>query len=131
MTTIELITAIGGGPVITAAGVGAWKLFKMWLDARREDAQRDDAREDRMIDRLATRVETLEKRNDDCAEALASARAAKELAEKTSAECAEDREELRAMVMRSREDITERIDLAAERIVARSTPPSKLPPPRR
>ena len=137
MTTVELVAAIGGGPTLTAAGVGVWKLAKMWLDARDRDAVRDDKREERTEKRLWTRLDEVEKdaketrvRLDGCEKKHADCeRTTGEQAAKID-DLEEKITELQGIAMRSDSTGQFRTELAAWA----SMPPPKpldLPPPKR
>lgn len=134
MTTIELITAIGGGPAVTAAGVGLWKLAKMWLDARAAAAARDDAREERTEQRLWDRVDRLDQRLDDCEQRHTES-------EKRNEECERERKADRAKIedleghVLALQDVALRNDNTGRFLIEqRTSPPPKpldLPPPKR
>lgn len=142
MTTLELVAAIGGGPTITAAGVGLWKLGRFAIQKWGENAERDDAREERTEKRLWSRLKKVETRLDDCERKHQEAERRHQDAEKRGADC-ERRSEAQGQKIVELEGhvatlqgIALRSDNTAQfraRLTewARSTPPEPLPAVRR
>jgi hypothetical protein len=144
---IETYAAIGGAAVAVLGGPAAVKAGLAWWAGYRERrararealAEREAEHDERTEQRLWQRVETLERRSDECGEALAEAQSlavqsVQVLGEVKAeiAECRRDREdqsrelaELRRKVDRASADITQRVELAAEKVARRSPPPPK------
>jgi hypothetical protein len=131
MTTVEIIiAAIGGQSTLTAAGVGAWKIVQRWQAGRERvrlaeiaAGEREDEREERTEDHLWNRLKAVDGHVKDCHDER----------KRDRAECDERVGKLEDIVRKSTADITGRIDIAAERLAARRSPPPArpvLPPPR-
>lgn len=136
-----ILAVVGGPPAVRAIGRWIAKRIEQRQRAAEEHERRVDERDDRTEERLWSRVEALERRSDECGEALAEAQSVNLQAVQIVgevrteiAECKRDRadqareiEALRRKVERASADITQRVEIAAEKVATRRSPPPPKP----
>jgi hypothetical protein len=130
--TPEQYAQIGGGIVVLLGGPPAIKAGLRWwagyierrAKARDQREEREDEREDRTEHRLWERLDRVEAHVEECererrSDALACADRVSKLEARVSA--------AESAAKKAAADVTQRIDIAAEKVVARRSPPPPRP----
>jgi hypothetical protein len=133
--TTQLVLAFLGGPAVGAFGLGGWKIARMIIATRKatrlaeiaaeaKSEEREDARDDRTEARLWQRLDRVEAHVEECEKARRED--ARECASRVS-QLEQRVTAAEAAAKKAAADVTQRIDIAAEKVVARRSPPPPRP----